>query len=159
MPPDFGPLPVVSDTYLRFYFRPHDRDKILAGLGAPKEIEPVDIDRLDPNLDAKTRERIENALFKRVPALEHRHFLRGYASLYDITDDWHPIVGPEPEIQGYYAFFGGSGHCYKLSPPIGEALGDVISGHKPDIDIYPLRPNRFIEGEPLSSAWGSGNRA
>lgn len=158
MPPDFGPIPVVSDTYLRFYFRPHDENKIMAGLGAPKEIEPLDIDNCDPKLDAKTRQRIEQALFKRVPALEYSKFLHGYSSMYDITDDWNTIVGPEAEIHGYYAFFGGSGHGYKLSPPIGEALADLIAGDVPHIDIRPLRPSRFIEGEPLTSAWGGGNR-
>ena len=131
----------------------------MAGLGAPKEIEPLNIDSYDAGLDAKTRQRIESALFKRMPAAEYMRFLHGYASMYTITDDWHPIVGPEPDVEGYYAFFGGSGHCYKLSPPIGEALADVISGETPKIDIHPLRPARFLEGEPLSSAWGGGNRA
>ena len=131
----------------------------MAGLGAPKEIEPLNIDSYDANLDARTRQRIEKALFKRIPALECVRYLHGYASMYTITDDWHPIVGPEPDVEGYYAFFGGSGHCYKLSPPMGEALADVISGETSCIDIHPLRPTRFIEGEPLSSAWGSGNRA
>ena len=158
IPDGFGPIPVVSDTYLRFYFRPHGDDEIMAGLGAPKEIEPLDIDNCDPSLDAKTRQRIEQPLFKRVPALAKAQFLHGYSSMYDITDDWNTIVGPEPDIHGYFAFFGGSGHGYKLSPPIGEALADVIAGDVPRIDIHPLRPSRFIEGEPLSSAWGGGNR-
>ncbi|WP_419859280.1 FAD-dependent oxidoreductase [Candidatus Palauibacter irciniicola] len=92
---------------------------------------------------------------RRCPRARH---LGGYASLYTITDDWHPIVGPEPGLEGYYAFFGGSGHGFKLGPPIGEALADVICGEAADIDISPFRPGRFIDGEPLTSAWGEGNR-
>jgi len=157
-PPDFGPLPVLSDTDLRMYLRPNGNDEILAGLGWPKEIEPLDIDDYDPNLDHDSRARIESALFKRIPALRNASFVRGWASIYTITDDWHPIVGPEPGLDGYYAFFGGCGHCFKLSPPIGESLADIIAGDTPKIDISALRPNRFIEGETLTSAWGDGNR-
>jgi glycine/D-amino acid oxidase-like deaminating enzyme len=94
-----------------------------------------------------------------VPALEYAKYQHGWSSIYDITDDWHPLVGPEPELEGYYAFFAGCGHCFKLGPPIGEALANVISVDAPKIDISELRPSRFIEGKPLSSAWGGGNRA
>ena len=39
-----------------------------------------------------------------------------------------------------------------------EALADVICGETPGIDLAPSRPGRFIDGEPLTSAWGEGNR-
>ena len=158
MPADFGPLPVVSDPYHRSYFRPHSQNRIMAGLGAPKEIEPLHPDDYDSNLDPKTRQRIEQPLFKRVAALETAKHLGGYASIYTITDDWHPIVGARPEVEGYFAFFGGSGHGFKLAPPIGEALASIICGESPAIDIKAFRPERCIEGEPITSAWGEGNR-
>ncbi|MCH8205875.1 MAG: FAD-binding oxidoreductase [Chloroflexi bacterium] len=158
LPLEFGSFPVVSDPGLRFYFRPQDDDKVVAGLGFPKEIEPVDIDSYDEDLDPGSRRRIMEPLLNRVPVLRHAEFVHGWASVYTITDDWHPLVGAEPDVQGYYDCFGGSGHSFKLGPPIGEALADVIAGDAPNIDIRPLRPTRFIEGEPLSSAWGSGNR-
>ncbi len=158
-PADFGIIPVLSDSELRMYLRPNGRDEILAGLGWPKEIEPLDIDEYDPNLDEDSRARIEAVLFKRIPTLRMASYVRGWASIYTITDDWHPLVGAEPGLEGYYAFFGGCGHCFKLSPPIGECLADIIAGDTPHIDIRALRPNRFLEGEPLSSAWGGGNRA
>ena len=158
MPVGFGALPVVSDPGLRFYLRPDGEDRIIVGLGAPKEIEPVEPDGCDPALDPGIRERIERVLFERIPALANARHLGGYASIYTITDDWHPIVGPEPGLEGYYAFFGGSGHGFKLGPPIGEALADVICGETPAIDLSPFRPGRFIDGAPLTSAWGEGNR-
>ena len=158
LPEGFGPLPVVSDPGLRFYFRPQGGDRVLAGLGFPKEIEPLDIDDYDSELDPVSRERITEPLEQRVPALEGAQFEHGWASVYTITDDWHPLVGSVPGLQGYYACYGGSGHSFKIGPPIGEALADVIAGDTPDIDIRPLRPTRFMEGEPITSAWGSGNR-
>ena len=158
LPEGFGPLPVVSDPGLRFYLRPQDGDKILAGLGFPKEIEPLDIDDYSQELDPTSRSRIMEPLERRMPSLAGAQFLHGWASVYTITDDWHPLVGSAPCVQGYYVCYGGSGHSFKIGPPIGEALADVITGDNPDIDIRPLRPTRFMEGEPITSAWGSGNR-
>ena len=159
LPPNFGPLPIVGDPGCHIYFRPHNDNRILVGLDYPKEIEPLNIENYDASLDENTRSRIENGLFRRIPQLRDTEFDRGWASIYTITDDWHPVVGAEPELEGYYACFGGSGHGSKLGPPIGEALSDIIAGKKPDIDIHALRPNRFIDGEIFTSAWGGGNRA
>ena len=158
LPSGFGPIPVVSDPAMRFYFRPQGSDSILAGLGFPKEIEPVDVDSYDEDLDPDSRRRIMEPLLERLPSLAEAEFVNGWASVYTITDDWHPLVGAEPGIDGYYSCYGGSGHSFKLGPAIGEALADVIAGEDPVIDISPLRPTRFVEGEPISSAWGSGNR-
>ena len=159
LPSDFGSFPVVSDMQQRVYFRPEGNGDVVAGLSFPKEVEPMDIEVYDPQLDAETRQRIQKGLFLRVPALRSANFVHGWGSIYTITDDWHPLVGPEPDVDGYYACFGGSGHCFKLGPPLGEALADVIAGGTPRIDIRPLRPNRFAEGEVFTSAWGGGNKA
>ena len=158
-PADFGSFPVIADPNLQIYIRPQGDDQVLSGLGPPKEIEPLDIDDYDPDIDAKQRRRIEDGLFRRMPTLRDQDYVKGWASMYAITDDWHPLVGPEPGLDGYYAAFGGSGHGFKLGPPIAESLSDMIAGDKPQIDIHAFRPNRFIEGELFTSAWGSGNRA
>lgn len=159
LPADFGPFPVISDPGSRIYFRPHEDNGLLAGRDYPKEIEPLDIDDYDALLDMNTRSNIEKGLFRRLPELRHAKFDHGWSSIYTITDDWHPLVGAEPGVEGYYACFGGSGHGFKLAPPIGEALADVIAGETPNIDIRELRPGRFADGESFTSAWGSGNRA
>ena len=159
LPADFGAFPILADPGCKIYFRPQRENRLLAGLDYPKPIEPLDIDNYDPDLDAETRERIETGLFRRIPQLRDAQFERGWASIYTITDDWHPVVGAEPGLDGYYACFGGSGHGFKLGPPLGEALADVITGDKPRIDIHAFRPTRFDEGEPFTSLWGEGNRA
>ena len=159
LPSDFGHFPILADPGCRLYFRPHGENLLLAGRDFPKEIEPLDIDDYDPDLDLNTRQHIEQGLFQRIPALRHAEFDHGWSSIYTISDDWHPLVGSEPGIEGYYACFAGSGHGFKLAPPIGESLADVIAGDSPRIDIHDLRPSRFMEGEWFSSAWGGGNRA
>ena len=159
LPAGFGALPIVADPICHIYFRPHGDDGLLAGLDYPKELEPLDIDDYDAGLDEGTRHRIETGLFQRLPQLRDARLVKGWASIYTITDDWHPVVGAEPEVSGYYACFGGSGHGFKLGAPLGESLAATITGGTPRIDLHALRPTRFAEGDPITSAWGSGNRA
>jgi sarcosine oxidase subunit beta len=80
------------------------------------------------------------------------------AGVYSITDDWYPIVGASKWVEGFYEAVGGSGHSFKIGPPIGEALAQVIAGREPDIDISALSHSRFDEGKVFASVWGAGNR-
>ena len=105
-------------------------------------------------------------LLRRVPALRATlgrpgfggAYVTGYSGVYDITDDWYPIVGEE-DVGGYYSAFGGSGHCFKIGPTIGESLAHVIAGNEPPVDISSLSGSRFAEGRSFTSVWGPGNRA
>lgn len=159
VPFETSAFPWLSDPQIRFYTRQEGPRQLLVGLGFPKEIEPLDIENYDHNLDDSTRERIETCLRRRIPSSEGSKLVRGWASMYTITDDWHPLVGPEEQIPGYYACVAGNGHCFKLGPPIGESLAHLIAGKPPPADLNQLRPGRFAEGEYFKSVWGSGNRA
>ena len=74
---------------------------MLAGLGYPKEVEPLDIDSYNEDLDADQRGRIEACLFRRIPVLREMEYHHGYAShLYD-----HGRLAPRswdrsPDIEG-----------------------------------------------------------
>ena len=159
VPFDTDSFPWLTDPQLRFYCRPAGPKQLLVGLGFPKEIEPLDIDNYSTEIDDKTRRRIEEKVFERVPAVRESSFDHGWASMYTITDDWHPLIGAEPQVAGYYSCLAGNGHCFKLGPPLGEALADLIAGDSPAIDISGMRPNRFVEGDYFTSVWGGGNRA
>ena len=159
LPNNFGNFPIIADPTSRIYFRPHKNNMLLAGRDFPKEIEPLDINNYNSQLDDHTIKSIEKGLLKRIPSIKSGNNKQGWSSIYTITDDWHPLVGPDKKLNGYFTCFGGSGHSFKLGPPIGEALADIILGIIPKIDIRDLRSNRFEDGELFSSAWGSGNRA
>ena len=159
LPNNFGNFPIIADPTSRIYFRPHKNNMLLAGRDFPKEIEPLDINNYNSQLDDHTIKSIEKGLLKRIPSIKSGNNKQGWSSIYTITDDWHPLVGPDKKLNGYFTCFGGSGHSFKLGPPIGEALADIILGIIPKIDIRDLRSNRFEDGESFSSAWGSGNRA
>lgn len=157
-PEGFGELPVMSDAAQQLYFRHYGQGKVLVGEGWPKQIEPDDPETYDSGTDEAHLARMVPRLVRRVPSLAGAAFVKGYSGVYDITEDWYPIVGEE-EVGGYYSAFGGSGHCFKIGPPIGEALASVIAGEAPGIDISSLSGTRFAEGRMFGSVWGPGNRA
>jgi sarcosine oxidase subunit beta len=165
-PADLGAFPVMSDAIQRIYLRHYGEGRVLVGEGWPKEPEPADPESYDDGTDEEHLARMVPKLIHRVPALDGRlgqpayggAFVTGYSGVYDITDDWYPVVGEE-EVAGYYSAFGGSGHCFKLGPTIGESLAHVIAGREPPTDISSLSGRRFEEGRTFSSVWGPGNRA
>lgn len=165
-PDGFQDFPVISDVPQRFYCRPYAGGKVLAGEGWPKEIEPADPETYDDGTDEAHLQKMVPKLLNRVPSLAPTlsqanyggAFVTGYSGVYDITEDWYPIVGEE-EVGGYYSCFGGSGHGFKIGPAIGESLAAVIGGQEPRIDISSLSGARFSAGRTFSSVWGAGNRA
>ncbi len=165
-PKGFRGLPVMSDSAQQLYFRSYGPDKVLVGEGWPKTPEPADPETYDAGTDDAHLARMVPRLLRRVPALRATlgepgygdAYVTGYSGVYDITDDWYPLVGEE-EVGGYYSAFGGSGHCFKLGPTIGESLAHAIAGVEPPVDISSLSGSRFAEGRSFSSVWGPGNRA
>ena len=165
-PEGFGEFPVISDVPQRLYCRPFPGGKVLVGQGWPKEKEPVDPETYDDGTDEAHLQAMVPKLLNRLPALVPSlsqpgyggAYVTGYSGVYDITEDWYPIVGEE-ELGGYYSCFGGSGHGFKIGPAIGESLAAVIAGQEPPIDISSLSGARFSEGRTFSSVWGAGNRA
>jgi len=165
-PAGFGEIPVMSDAAQRLYFRHYGEGKVLVGEGWPKQAEPADPESYDAGTDEAHLARMVPRLVRRVPSLAKTigsdgyggTYVTGYSGVYDITEDWYPIVGEE-EVGGFYSAFGGSGHCFKLGPAIGEALASVIAGDEPGIDISSLSGTRFAAGRTFGSVWGPGNRA
>jgi sarcosine oxidase subunit beta len=165
-PVGFGEIPVMSDVQQRLYFRTYDGGKVLVGQGWPKHVEPADPEDYDDGVTQEALDFMVPRVIRRLPALRNTlsqpgyggAFVTGYSGVYDITDDWYPIVGEE-EISGYWSAFGGSGHCFKIGPTIGESLAATIAGAEVPVDISSLSGRRFAEGRTFSSVWGAGNRA
>lgn len=81
----------------------------------------------------------------------------GWAGFYDVTPDWNPVVGPVRD--GVWVVAGMSGHGLKLAPALGECVAAMLAGDTPPVDLHPLRPGRFADGDLLRLAYGPGARA
>ncbi len=150
----------VSNGADRTYWRPAGDGQILAGDGYPKDIEPADPDDYDANSDESFRSSMMERLGHRLPQFTPRaEIVSSYASLYDVTPDWHPIVGNDPDVTGFVHCEGFSGHGFKLGPAVGKTVAEtILDGKASTVDISPYRLERFAEGELLAGSY-AGNQA
>ncbi len=143
--------PVVGDFIHATYFRPETGGLTLTGLIDPAEARAiVNPDHYNKGVDSDFVFDIGERLIRRYPALEDGESTGGYASLYGITPDWHPVVDEVPPGSGLYVCAGFSGHGFKLGPAVGLMVADLIQGvSEPTFDHHLFRYDRFAEGEPV----------
>jgi len=101
--------------------------------------------------------RLRRALATALPGVAAAEVVSTIAGVYDVSPDWHPMLGPWPGLDGLYLAVGFSGHGLKLAPAVGEAVADELTGRQPAIEITQLRPS--ATPRPLRFAYGPGARA
>ena len=158
----------ITDGNSNLVIRPDMGRRVLA-VAYPPEMPPVD----DPLADASPADhtahaaRISQAMAERLPTLEAGSVVWRTSGAYDISPDYHPILGWAEEIgpvAGLYLAVGLSGHGLKLSPALGEiaaaaVLGVDQVGDAPPIDARALRPSRFASGDLMHLSYGPSARA
>lgn len=139
--------PVVADFTQATYFRSETGGLTLVGLIDPAEADAVvDPDRFNENTDMDFVLDVGERLIERFPAMEESETAKGYASLYDITPDWHPVVDELIPGSGLYICAGFSGHGFKLAPATGVMTADLITGASdPEFDPSMFRLSRYAE--------------
>jgi len=142
--------PTVGDIAQSFSFRPDGTTLTMLGFGEDK----VDPNTYNEGVDMPELANTMERLVRRMPAMADSYFRGGWSGLFTITPDWHPILDRIPGIEGLYCAVGFSGHGFKLSPAIGQAMAELITrGAATSIDLHPLRFNRFAEKDLLSSRY------
>ncbi|HZG41993.1 MAG TPA: hypothetical protein VEY93_03445, partial [Longimicrobium sp.] len=57
-----------------------------------------------------------------------------------------------PGVKNLFLANGSSGHGVMHSPALGQLLAEIIvDGASSSMDVHPLRPSRFAEGQPISA--------
>jgi glycine/D-amino acid oxidase-like deaminating enzyme len=134
-----------------YYFKPEGAD--LFCLGPLDEGAQVDPDDFDQEISSLESDELAGALVERVPALADAEARGGWASLYDVSPDWQPVIGEIAD--GIFVDAGTSGHGFKLAPALGRHIADLVTG-KP---VYPgleqFHPSRFGEGRELAAGYGA----
>jgi len=145
------PHPVIADFINATYFRPETGDLTLVGLIDPGEADAiVNPDGFKQYLDDDFILAAGERLVRRYPAMEMSESTGGYASLYAITPDWHPIIDEVSEGSGFYICSGFSGHGFKLGPAVGVMVADMLTGEsEPIFDPQLFRLGRFADDQPV----------
>ena len=143
--------PVVIDFIQAAYLRPETGGLTLAGLVDPAEADAiVDPDRFNENVDFDFVVDAGDRLVHRYPAMERSESAGGFASLYAVTPDWHPIIDETPAGSGFFLCTGFSGHGFKLGPAVGRMLADrILQASDPVFDSRPFRLSRYAENAPV----------
>lgn len=145
-----GPHPVVLDFAHASYFRPETGGLMLVGLIDPSEAEDVvDPDDYPEHTDRGFDEMVGERWVRRCPEMAEARLRRGYAGLYEITPDWHPVLDEVPAGSGHFLCVGFSGHGFKLAPAVGLMTAQMVLGETPSFDAHPFRLTRFAEGDPV----------
>lgn len=142
-----APHPVVIDFIHASYFRAETGNLTLVGLVDPAEANNVvDPDKYNETPDFDFVLDAGERLVRRFPAMEQGESVKGYAGLYAVTPDWHPIVDELPAGSGFFVCTGFSGHGFKLSPAVGLMVADLITQvENPLFDSHMFRFDRYAE--------------
>jgi sarcosine oxidase subunit beta len=134
--------PMIIDMSTGFHFRPESLGFLMAW-NDPEET-PGFKTAFDPNFI----EKILTHAASRVPCFEDVAVnpKRAWAGLYEMTPDHHPILGPAPDVPGFFFANGFSGHGVMHAPATGKILSDLILTGRCDlIDSSLLSLQRFAE--------------
>ncbi|MCH7824090.1 MAG: FAD-binding oxidoreductase [Acidobacteria bacterium] len=155
-PPSLQHDKVFVDSPLGVYTRPEGEDLMLVGSVATDEAKAgvEHPDHFQRVADFDTVSRYSEQLIQRFPDMDKGRFVNGYASLYDVTPDWRPILDELPGIDNLYCCAGSSGHGFKLAPIVGEMMADLITtGKSDDDDINFFAFDRFARDELVDGGY------
>jgi sarcosine oxidase subunit beta len=143
--PESVPLTIDLDT--GSYFRPEREGQALVGGHFSDEDPDVDPDGYDTGMDLDWAvEAVERAGETAGYFGPETGIVRGWAGLYAVTPDHHPIV--EVSRPGVVTAGGFSGHGFQHSPATGQLVAELcLDGEASLLDVSPLSRDRFDRGE------------
>jgi sarcosine oxidase, subunit beta len=140
-------IPMIIDMTNGFHFRPESLGFLLAW-NDPEETPGYKTD-FEPAFIEKILVRAAD----RVPCFEGLAVnpKRAWAGLYEMSPDHHAIIGPAPEVSGFFCANGFSGHGVMHAPATGKIVSDLIlHGATGVVDnVETLSPERFAKGALL----------
>lgn len=141
--------PIVMDFINGIYLRPETGNISLVGSIDPAEAnDVVDPDDFAEHASTDFLEEMGEQFVLRYPPMDMSECLDGYASIYSITPDWHPIIDEVPSGSGCYICSGFSGHGFKLAPAVGLMTADLILKERdPEFPAHMFRFGRFAEDD------------
>lgn len=141
--------PLTIDLERDSYFRPEREGAALVGGHFTKEDPDIDPDAYDDDMD------LDWAVTAVEHAAEYTEYFdldtrikRGWAGLYGVTPDNHPII--EETLPGFVVASGFSGHGFQHAPATGEIVSEIVhDGSSRLVDVSNLSSERFEDGDGI----------
>jgi sarcosine oxidase, subunit beta len=139
-------LPMIIDMSTGWHFRQEGLGLLMAWADPDQEpgfradFDPAFIEKILTHAAARVPDFANLAVNPR----------RCWAGLYEMSPDHHAILGPAPEVRGFYFANGFSGHGVMHSPATGRIIADlIVHGETQVIDARDLNVQRFAEGRAI----------
>lgn len=178
-PPIFGSTvpPIVLDLAHQTVLRPSGPGQILMGPLAAAAEDIMLAAHTEPSTEQGDAQEYQRLLRRRFPELGTARVSGVWATAHDVSEDWHPIIGPVSGLGGYFCAVGMGGHAFCLAPAVGELVAHMITAARADSTVglalplpppsipidpsrhaYAFRPDRFTDPHPppSSSAHATG---
>jgi sarcosine oxidase subunit beta len=132
--------PMTVDFHTSLYFHP-EGDGVLIGMS----------DRTEPpayvtDTNWEFLEKMFEQAARRAPALAGAGVKTAWAGLYESTPDHQAILGPIPEVDGFWCAAGFSGHGFMQAPAAALLLAQLLLDKKSEVDISSFAFERFARG-------------
>ena len=136
--------PMTIDFQTSLYFHP-EGDGVLIGMSDRSESPGYSTD-----VNWGFLEKMFEQAARRAPALASAGIKTAWAGLYETTPDHQAILGPVPEVEGFWCAAGFSGHGFMQAPAAALSLTQLLLDHRSDVDISPFAFTRFAKGSLVS---------
>ncbi len=132
--------PMTVDFQTSFYFHP-EGDGVLMGMSDRSE-PPGYVTEVNWGFLEKMFAQAEH----RAPALVGAGIKTAWAGLYETTPDHQAILGPVPELEGFWCAAGFSGHGFMQAPAAALLLTQLLLDQRSEVDLSPFAFTRFAKG-------------
>src|SRR2546422_561904 len=132
--------PMTVDFQTSLYFHP-EGDGVLIGMSDRAEGPGYGTD-----VNWEFLEKMFEQAARRAPALAGAGIKTAWAGLYESTPDHQAILGPVPEVEGFWCAAGFSGHGFMQAPAAALLLAQLLLDHDSEVDISPFAFTRFAKG-------------
>ena len=143
-------VPLTVDMDADSHFRPERNGRAVVGGFFAEEDPPADPDAYTRSMDfdwaATALERVSAVAGYFGPESRIR---RGWAGLYAVTPDHHPVI--EETRPGFVNAVGFSGHGFMQAPATGQVVAEIVAdGRASLVNVSMLRADRFERGATLA---------
>ena len=142
--------PVVLDVERAGFLRcePAERRTRIGRIDHSADVPVADPDALLEELTPESLAHAREAAEGRLPIYKDEPDLGSMVSMYTMTPDGQPVLGPVPGIDGLFVVAGFSGHGFKLAPSVALGITQLVFGEPVSaFDTEFFAVDRFENGE------------